>query len=1199
MPTLDGESREARIGRILDDFLTRRAGGEAVSETELLAGHPDLADDLREHLDLLRDLRPPGDQLADLIARGTLTRSEDPRYPAELGAYKITGYIGRGGMGIVLKAYEESLNRAVALKVLRPELADDKAVLTRFEREAKAAAALQHPNIVTVYAVDMERGTPYIAMEYVAGPSLAEVIREPSAISTQLSATVAAGGSPAESDVAAGAPAGRPDHLFTADTAVPHGRGTAVSAVTTHPTDNLHTADTAVPHDLHTADTAVPHDTPTRSHVPTPLIRRIFRELLLGLDAAHKAGLIHRDIKSSNILLDGWERGNVSTWEREESASNAIRSYVPTFPPSHVPTTPIGVKLADFGLARMRGSQTRVTTDGSILGTPEYMSPEQARGDSDIDHRTDLYSAGVVLYEILTGQTPFKCDTPTATLHRILNEMPQSPRLIDKTADPVLAGIALKLMAKRPADRFASAREVIDALDVGKPLPARRRKWLAPIGVTALAIVVLAVGFWGVSHDWPTRVPTATTYAAAARRLDDVTVDPNRPDIVLAWYEGEASSVVFKRPHAGANPRAALVRDLDGEMTQRVVVGTTPAPEDGKSSLAAYDSAGNECWRLAFPCDLPWPDVNETCRFWAATRMIAGNVDGWPGEEIIVAVSHLHEYPTRISIVDPRKAEVTATFWHWGQIRGLLLLEDYFARGHPAIAAWGTNNKLDGFGDPVPSDYEGTRRAGYGTVSAVMILDPRDMDGIGPPTNGDMPLRPCRPSAYAFLDMAADVSAEDPTAVANAGLQGWECATISCVRHNLVARTLQQEPTLRLITSVGVHLIVGRQLRFRECVPLNPLLDEHGDTHLWEARWRSIFPDAELQVDNPLSRAANNSRRIAELIIDGTTHASLKVRYVGDADWHAWYDLGPFGADERIHGAVCVDLPEGGEQLVVVGTRTLSRDGCVWAYDLDGNKRWSADLTPTIQWPDCAASMRFICRDVLCADLDGEPGDEILVVATDWHEYPTRLSILDSRDGRVRSTFWHMGNIDHVRIEPDFFDDGRAAIIAAGVNNKLDGFADGLRDDERRLADWDWVAVAMVLDPRRMGGLGPPSTSRLPNVPPVRPYAYAFLNLPTHFTVRPVDPLRPRAAPEDTASVSNLRIITEQIDGRDMPRIVLDIGRQHEAGHIVGRAVLKFDRDLRLCEVVPSPQEEEGVTMEWWNEHWRPLIRQYERVEPL
>jgi serine/threonine protein kinase len=172
------DALEARVGQVLNDFLDRRERGEQVSESELLAQHPELAADLRQHLDLLHDIEPTRHALVELLNRGILAKSADTRYPGRLGPYQVVGLLGRGGMGVVLQAYEERLNRTVALKLLRPELTHDKTVLARFEQEAKAAAGLQHPNIVAVHAIGEENGTHFIVMEFVSGPTLAALVRK-------------------------------------------------------------------------------------------------------------------------------------------------------------------------------------------------------------------------------------------------------------------------------------------------------------------------------------------------------------------------------------------------------------------------------------------------------------------------------------------------------------------------------------------------------------------------------------------------------------------------------------------------------------------------------------------------------------------------------------------------------------------------------------------------------------------------------------------------------------------------------------------------------------------------------------------------------------------------------------------------------------------------------------------------------------
>ena len=327
-------ARDAQIGAVLNEFFDRRASGEPVSEAEFLARYPDLADELRGHFAVLGDLRPTADRIGGLIAQGLLHRSSDPRYLAELGPYRISGFLGRGGVGLVLRALDVTLGREIALKILRPELADDAVALERFEREARAAAALRHPNIVTVYAVGALGATHYLAMELVRGANLAQLLR---------------------------------------------------------------------------------HVGP----LPPAVCRRIVRELLAGLDAAHAAGLIHRDIKSANVLLDGWP----SLALDDTTLAGALEP----------PPGPF-VKIADFGLAQMRAAQGRITLPAAILGTPEYMSPEQARGADHVDARSDLYSAGVVLYEMLAGRTPFAADSVTATLHRVSREDAVSPTRVTTNA---------------------------------------------------------------------------------------------------------------------------------------------------------------------------------------------------------------------------------------------------------------------------------------------------------------------------------------------------------------------------------------------------------------------------------------------------------------------------------------------------------------------------------------------------------------------------------------------------------------------------------------------------------------------------------------------------------------------------------------------------------------------------------------------
>ncbi|MEO8167532.1 MAG: protein kinase [bacterium] len=250
--------------------------------------------------------------------------------------YKILEKLGEGGMGVVYKAQDLKLDRIVALKFLPQHLNTNESEQARFLQEAKAAAALNHPNICTIHAIEEVDGRQFIVMEFVEGKTLRDAT-----------------------------------------------------------------------HDLSTAQKI-----------------EIASQIAEGLDAAHKKGIIHRDIKSDNIM------------QRPDGR----------------------IQIMDFGLAKLQGVST-LTKTGSTIGTTAYMSPEQARGD-DVDHRTDIWSFGVVLYEMLTGQLPFKSDYEQATIYAILNEEPVIPVHLDANLKQVLR----KALAKNPNDRYQSAGELAEEL---------------------------------------------------------------------------------------------------------------------------------------------------------------------------------------------------------------------------------------------------------------------------------------------------------------------------------------------------------------------------------------------------------------------------------------------------------------------------------------------------------------------------------------------------------------------------------------------------------------------------------------------------------------------------------------------------------------------------------------------------------------
>lgn len=346
----------------------------------------------------------------------------------QLGDFRILREVGRGGMGIVYEAEQISLGRRVALKVLPFAAMLDKQQLARFKNEARAAATLDHPNIVAIHSVGVDRGVHYYAMQLIEGQSLAQVIDELRASGNE------------------------------------HGAGREVSGIGRQ-VSVVGAEDTALNARLSTLP-----DYSSREYFRA--VARLGIQTAEALDHAHQNGILHRDIKPANLLMD--DAGKL--W------------------------------ITDFGLARME-QDSGMTMTGDLLGTLRYMSPEQALAKRVIvDHRSDLYSLGATLYELLATQPVFPCADRHELLRQIAFEEPRKLRQLNPRIPHDLETIIHKAIEKNPADRFATAAQLADDLKRhladepinAKPpgLSTRAAKWMrrhraiAASGVAILAVVV-------------------------------------------------------------------------------------------------------------------------------------------------------------------------------------------------------------------------------------------------------------------------------------------------------------------------------------------------------------------------------------------------------------------------------------------------------------------------------------------------------------------------------------------------------------------------------------------------------------------------------------------------------------------------------------------------------------------------------------
>ncbi|MBP3959971.1 serine/threonine protein kinase [Gemmata sp. G18] len=386
--------RDEQLAALIDRLAGDQRAGRVADVEAAARDHPDLAAELRElwavaqFAYMARPPQPAAPPTITIARAGPLTPSLATDHtahtaaalPRDFGDFELLEEVGRGGMGVVYRARQKSLDRVVALKMVREAHLATDADRARFRTEAESAARLKHPNIVTVHEVGSAGGQAYLCMEFVGGQTLAEKVR-------------------------------------------------------------------------------------TDGPLPPREAARLVAVIARAVEHAHAFGIIHRDLKPSNILL-------LANGRCEPAGESGARPD-----PSSLSHRPFALepKVSDFGLAKKIDNSESLTRTGAVVGTPSYMSPEQAAGRKDLTPTADVYALGAILYELLTGRPPFQAAHPVDTLLLVLEQEPVPPRHLNATVDRELELICLKCLQKPATMRYPSAGALaadLEAYAAGQPVAA-------------------------------------------------------------------------------------------------------------------------------------------------------------------------------------------------------------------------------------------------------------------------------------------------------------------------------------------------------------------------------------------------------------------------------------------------------------------------------------------------------------------------------------------------------------------------------------------------------------------------------------------------------------------------------------------------------------------------------------------------------
>ncbi len=470
----------------------------------------------------------------------------------QLGAYRIVEALGEGGMAMVYKAYQASMDRYVAIKIMHRFFAHDEEFRARFEQEAKVIAKLEHPHIVPIFDFGETDDYTYIVMRFIEGNTLADVMGD--------------------------------------------------------------------------------------QPLPSSQIRQIMAQIGSALDYAHSRGVIHRDVKPSNVLVDG--QGNCF--------------------------------LSDFGFAKLLESQTKLSITGSAIGTPTYMSPEQILGQV-LDGRSDIYALGIVLYEMATGRTPYKTETPTAMFVKHIHDRLPPPRQFNPDIPEYIERAIFRALAKDPEERFVSMGEFVRALSgtlatpppipvtpppVAPPVPdaPQQRSLLRTGGLIFAIILFTALVFSGVTvgiaafneQQQPSQNAVVTaTQQAISQPTPQPSLQPHRTattDPTLAPTQ-TAQAVIRQILQTQAVTQTARAEQTSIETSTttggvRSGVGTIVFREcrgfEGSLTFASFEITSFHAFSEArytmpfgsYPLRVDWPNnsdlnVNTTVNVVGGTRVIA------------------------------------------------------------------------------------------------------------------------------------------------------------------------------------------------------------------------------------------------------------------------------------------------------------------------------------------------------------------------------------------------------------------------------------------------------------------------------------------------------------------------------------------------------------------------------------------------